>query len=239
MRLHVLATGSRGNCYVLHDNGACLLLDAGIEAGKIFSGLGQGSNSIMGALITHKHLDHCKAVEELFRRGITSYGSVKAAGGLPWVRTSSGAHRIGWFTCLPFPVTHCDPDGADCPNAGWVIDNVNTKERMVYITDFCAMENTIPKVNYWLIECNYMDDMLEGTHPALASRLPKSHMSLAKLIKVFQANDLTHCKQIVLCHGSRDRLDPEQAQKVVMEATGKPTVVAKAGLSLPLELEPY
>lgn len=239
MRLHVLATGSRGNCYVLHDNGACLLLDAGIEAGKIFSGLGQSSATIMGALITHKHKDHCKAVEELFRRGITSYGSVKAASGLPWVRTSSGAHRIGWFTCFPFPVKHCDPDGADCPNAGWVIDNVNTKERMVYISDFCAMQNTIPNVNYWLIECNYMDELLTDTHPALKSRLPMSHMSLSKLLKVLSIQDITPCKQIILCHASKDRLDPVIAAQTVMDATGKPTVVAYAGLNVALELEPY
>ena len=239
MRLHVIATGSRGNCYVLHDKGACLLLDAGIEAGKILSGLGQGSASVLGALITHQHKDHCKAVEELWRRGIVSYGSIETGKAVPWIRTSTGAHRIGWFTCLPFPVSHCNPDGSPCPNVGWLITNNNTKERMVYVTDFCALQNTFPGIHYWLIECNYMEELIEYTHPALKSRLPNSHMSLTKLLAVFKANDLSTCKQIVLCHGSRERLDAGKAAQVVAEATGIPTVVASAGLIVQLELEPY
>lgn len=64
-------------------------------------------------------------------------------------------------------------------------------------------------------------------------------MSLARLLEVFAANDLTDCRQIVLCHGSRERLDPDQAVRHVQEATGKPVVAAQAGRMYRLELEPF
>lgn len=239
MNLRVLATGSRGNCYVLRDNGACLLLDVGIEAGKIFSGLGQKPETVLGALITHQHKDHSRAVDELWRRGVALYGGIDTAKAIPWLKTSTSAHRIGWFTCKAFPVEHCHPNGDLCPNVGWLITNENTHERMVYVTDFCQLQNTIPGIHYWLIECNYMDELTANTNPYLLKRLAKSHMSLSRLIEVFKANDLSTCKQIVLCHGSKERLDPMRAALAVEKATRKPTVVAAAGLAVPLELEPY
>ena len=95
-------------------------------------------------------------------------------------------------------------------------------------------------MHYWLIECNYMDELLSsGTPPALARRLTTSHMSLARLLEVFAANDLTDCRQIVLCHGSRERLDPQKAAQQVAKATGNPTAVAEAGKMYRLELEPF
>lgn len=239
MRLQVIATGSSGNCYALHDGGKILLLDAGITGTKILKAINYRIGDVVGCLITHHHQDHCKAVQELSRKGVTFYGTVDTAKDVPGLRTSSGAFRMGQFLCLPFKVEHINTDGTDCPNCGWLITNNSTKERMAYITDTCTLHNTLPGIHYWLIECNYMDELLQGSHPVLIERLPKSHMSLKKLCEVFAANDLEQCKQIVLCHGSNERLDPEIAKKTVMAATVKQTVVATAGLMVELGIEPY
>lgn len=144
----------------------------------------------------------------------------------------------------PFPLTRSC--AAASPSAttrldpcGWLILNRETGERMVYATDCCGLYNTFPGVHYWLIECNYMDELLSsGTPPALARRLTASHMSLAAAGGVCRQR-LTDCRKIVLCHGSRERLDPQKAAQQVAKATGNPTAVAEAGKMYRLELEPF
>lgn len=142
---------------------------------------------------------------------------------------------LGPFVCRCFAVSH---DALD--PCGWLILNRETGERMVYATDCCGLYNTFPGIHYWLIECNYMDELLTEDMPAaVTSRLANSHMSLTRLLDVFAANDLTPCKQIVLCHASRERLDPQKAAQQVAKATGKPTAAAEAGKMYRLELEPF
>jgi len=239
LNLQVVATGSSGNCYALHDNGKILLLDAGIPADKILQAIRFRTPDVVGCLITHKHLDHIKGAEKLNQRGVKFYGAIETQQAVPFMQTSSGAFTLGQFKALSFKVEHCNPNGTDCPNHGWIITNNRTSERMVYITDTCTLHNTFPGIHYWLIECNYMDEMLDGSPPMVVERLPHSHMSVSKLKAVFAANDLRTCKQIVLCHGSSQRLNPEAAKKAIQEATGKPVEVASAGMNIPLELDPF
>jgi glyoxylase-like metal-dependent hydrolase (beta-lactamase superfamily II) len=57
MLLGTIATGSTGNSYYIKsDNGEILLLDAGIPIADIKRGIGYEVGSVVGCLITHKHL---------------------------------------------------------------------------------------------------------------------------------------------------------------------------------------
>ena len=198
-------------------------------------GIDHRLEDVSGCLITHEHMDHCRAVESLTALGVECYGSHGTRKAVPGLHATRLPISLDPFVCRCFPVCH---DALD--PCGWLILNRETGERMVYATDCCGLYNTFPGVHYWLIECNYMDELLSsGTPPALARRLTTSHMSLARLLEVFAANDLTDCRQIVLCHGSRERLDPDQAVRHVQEATGKPAVAAQAGRMYRLELEPF
>lgn len=56
MKLKILASGSKGNCYVLSTPTGSLLLDAGIPFREIQKGLNFNLKEVVGALISHEHL---------------------------------------------------------------------------------------------------------------------------------------------------------------------------------------
>lgn len=57
MLLGVNATGSTGNSYFIKtDNGEILLLDAGIPIADIKCGINFEVGSVVGCIVTHKHL---------------------------------------------------------------------------------------------------------------------------------------------------------------------------------------
>ena len=241
MLLQVIATGSAGNCYALHDGESILLLDAGIEAMKILAAIQYRVQHVAGCLITHAHQDHGKGVKRLTDVGIRCFGQKGACEALPGLaEVIDSPIRLGPFRALCVPVEHISNDFSPIATCGWLITNSRTGERMVYITDTCAIRRRLPGLDYWLIECNYMDELLDDTTPEIVrERLGKSHMSLRKLCQVLAVNDLAPCKQIVLCHASRQRLDPATAERTVLEQTGKTAIVARADMRIPLEREPF
>ena len=69
--LHVLGSGSRGNCFALVSDGAVLLIDAGfscreIERRAVLAGLDLAG--LVGVVITHEHGDHAAGVPRLVQR---------------------------------------------------------------------------------------------------------------------------------------------------------------------------
>ena len=75
MLLSVIATGSPATATALHHGGRILLLDAGVQAQKIMRGIDHRLEDVSGCLITHEHMDHCRAVESLTALGVECYGS--------------------------------------------------------------------------------------------------------------------------------------------------------------------
>lgn len=224
----------------------------------------------VGCLITHEHGDHSASALGLYRMGINCYASPGTADMMEthakndpvgpmirigkkriwiekWVKTirpydptltmeGQDVRALGnAFLVMAFKTNH---DAAE--PCGFLITNTLTGERMVYATDTYYMTYRFPGIHYWLIECNYCDDLLtEDTPPVLAKRLSTSHMSLERLCQVFKANDLSSCRQIILCHASRDRADPARMAEEIHSITGKPVVTARAGLTIGLNLNPF
>ena len=147
MLLSAIATGSAGNCYALHHGGRILLLDAGVQAQKIMRGIDHRLEDVSGCLITHEHMDHCRAVESLTALGVECYGSHGTRKAVPGLHATRLPISLDPFVCRCFPVCH---DALD--PCGWLILNRETGERMVYATDCCGLYNTFPGGHYWLIE---------------------------------------------------------------------------------------
>lgn len=242
MELHVLASGSTGNCYLLKDGHHTLLLDAGISYRRIAQGLRYSLKGICGALITHEHQDHAAAIEDLLRVGIPCFitAGTREALGIPSSPPLTDIRvyerfSIGPFAVLPFPAKH---DASD--PVGFLIRNTRTGEQLVYATDTYYLPHTFPGVHYWLVECNYTDTMITDETPEyLRKRLTQSHMSLSRLCGVFWANDLTACRQIVLCHISGQRGDTEGMVDTIHGITHKPVTTAVPGVIIPLNLHPF
>ena len=74
INIKVLASGSKGNCYLIDDGKTKLLLDAGIPFNQIQIGCDFCVSDISGCLISHKHGDHAKAIKDLIKRSINVYG---------------------------------------------------------------------------------------------------------------------------------------------------------------------
>jgi phosphoribosyl 1,2-cyclic phosphodiesterase len=56
MNIKFLASGSKGNCYIVNDGKSTLIIDAGIPFKKIQIGIGFKMSTVDGVLISHEHL---------------------------------------------------------------------------------------------------------------------------------------------------------------------------------------
>ena len=61
LEVHLLASGSDGNCTVIESDGEAIMIDAGISCRRIMSLMevaGIDKESIKAILVTHEHSDH-------------------------------------------------------------------------------------------------------------------------------------------------------------------------------------
>ena len=236
MELQVICTGSSGNAYILSAGEHALLLDAGLPIRAILREADW--KTLQGCLITHEHQDHAKAARELAGMGLQIYmteGTLEAINGngsltaLNAVQTLS-PFDVGKFTVMAFETQH----DASQP-CGWLIRYKPTGETALYATDTYYLRYTFPGVDYWIVECNYCDDIVDAQQrtgtlsSALRSRLKKSHLSLRRLLAVLKANDLTKAKAVVLIHLSGERSDEKAMVAAVKEVTGLDEVYAAVG----------
>ena len=249
MRLYVAQTGSAGNSYILSgDDGESLILDAGAPVKSVLPHL-PNVRKVRGCLITHEHQDHARHWQEYGKRGILIYGS---AGTLAGINTTGSiligaaackrvmvplvdVMTLGAFSVMAFPVQH---DAAE--PTGFLIRYRPTGEQIVYATDTYYLKYRFPGVTYWLVECNYCEDMIDGeTNEVLRQRLRESHMSLRRLKEALAANDLTQTAKIVLVHLSDQRSDEARMIREIAEETDAEVTAAHNGETIKLERTPF
>lgn len=246
MTIKILASGSSGNCYKISDEATALLIECGIPMKDIKKECNYQLNDIVACLVSHSHMDHCKAAKEIMRAGIDIYfteptkEALKLSGHRLNVLEMKNQVRIGTFIVKAFETEH------DCPGSiGFLIQSINTGERLVYLSDTYYSRYVFPGLNYILVEANYITEILyeniqAGLIPELLkNRLLKSHFSLEHCKKFLKANDLSQCKKIILIHLSEGNSDAARMIQEVEELTGINTIVAEPGLEVELELYPY
>ena len=251
MELQIIGTGSSGNAYILRAGGAkeqALLLDAGLPVMQIVRAV-KGWRRVVGCLITHEHLDHAKSAEEIAKYGIRTYATQGTIDKIPRIGRLTQLNRaeslrsftIGDFTVMAFDTEH---DAAE--PVGWLIRYEPTGETALYATDTYYLRHTFPGVNYWIVECNYVESILQQQQEAgeltdaLRNRLIKSHMSLRRLCDALEANDLTQTRAIVLVHLSDERSDERLMVETIKATTGIVDVwAAEAGKTYELNLTPF
>lgn len=120
MQLVTIASGSSGNCALLSQDDAHLLIDCGVSCRRIataLAGLGVDPSTLLGVLITHEHSDHIAGLATLTKRfRLPLWTSPGTAGQLltrvPGVRTvlrtvlPGGSFSLGPFTVETFPTSH-------------------------------------------------------------------------------------------------------------------------------------
>lgn len=227
MQINVLASGSTGNAYTVSDGSTILLLDAGIPLRQIQIGTGFRVRQISGALVTHEHQDHSKAMKDLARLGVDVYaskGTLEACGlsGHRFHPVQSLAElEIGTFRVLPFNVEH---DAAE--PLGFLCTSTATSEKLLYFTDTYYVRYRFRGLTHIMAECNYTDEginssIVDGRLPlAAVPRLYRSHMSLEHLLGMLDANDMSTVRQIYLLHLSENNSEAEHMKEAVQQHTG-------------------
>ena len=64
MQLQVIGSGSQGNSYLLSNDTDVLLIELGVQFKRIKKALDYDLSKINGALVSHSHGDHAKAIKD-------------------------------------------------------------------------------------------------------------------------------------------------------------------------------
>jgi phosphoribosyl 1,2-cyclic phosphodiesterase len=233
MEIKVLASSSKGNCYLVSDGSTSLLLECGIRYSDIQKGLNFKVSQVDGCLISHEHGDHGKAVKEVMRAGIdvyTSKGTAEALGVAGHrVKTIKArqSFTIGTWTILPFETEH---DAAE--SLGFLLVN-KQGEKLLFATDTYYIKYKFTGLSHIMIECNYSTDILKenieaGRVPVvMKKRLMRSHFSLENVKEFLKANDLSKVKEIWLLHLSDSNSDEQRFKKEIQQLTGAIVTIPK------------
>lgn len=201
MKIHILATGSKGNCAIIEENNAKLMIDCGIDFKDIITNENFGDfNDYQALLITHNHKDHSKARKDMDLSGLkiidTDYEQV------PIIINKK-------FAIVPYEVKH------DCKCYGYIINSLkNTK--VVWQTDYsdCPI---IQGADVYCIEINYdnetMSDIIFNANndfnTAYINKIKNTHNSLESAIAYFSQLK-TKPKYIIVLHSNKKHLNYEK-----------------------------
>jgi len=238
IHVHTISSGSTGNSYCLASD-VCghLLLDCGVTIRKIRTALKNIASirptALAGCLITHEHGDHCVSVRDLMRVGVRCYmtGGTSEALGIddnPYCTSieadTSTSFSVGAWAVLAFPTEH--DSAAPC---GYIVSDGVSK--LLYATDTYFVRYTFPGLTHIMVECNYIDDVLDAneesgeTPISVGDRVRTSHMSLATVLNMLAVHDLSHVQEIHLLHLSGRNSDARRIVDEVQRATGTPVYV--------------
>lgn len=240
MKLKVIGSGSRGNCYIFQNNSEVLILECGVAISEIKKALSFSFSTVVAAVVSHEHNDHSKSIPDLLQMGVNVYTSRGTMRALELPVNHHALHTIkanevfsvGNFKIWPFPIEH------DCAEPlGFIINHPETGN-VLFITDSFYVKDTFKNIHNILIEANFCQTIIdkqvaEGASPEfLRNRIFKSHMSLATCKKTLLANDLSKVKNIVLIHLSDSNSDARRFKKEIEDLTGKRVHVAENGYTI-------
>lgn len=227
MFVRCIGTGSSGNSYALMNDKEILLLDLGVKALEIKKAIDFRISDVVGAVVSHSHLDHSKAVADFEKMGIDVWK--------PYIEYAEfSSHRIyrkvfGKFFVQCFPLPH---NGTD--DFGFLIE-VNG-QKILYLTDFeyCPYVFARQKVNHIICECNYQQKLVDRNLPQYEHKI-RGHCSLETCNGFIKANVTDSLQTVILCHLGQETTEPvecvAEVQKIVPQAN---VDYARAGFEIEL-----
>jgi len=211
--LRVIGSSSKGNGYILRCGSEVLLLELGVQWRVIKRALDYNIRGIVGALVSHSHLDHAKYISQVLEAGINVYSNqdvVEKNKGVTFASTDKNLY-LGGFKVRPFLLKH------DVP-CGYLIYHEDLG-KLVFITDTNEVDYKFKGVNHYLIESNYSDaymmqKMMDSTISIDSKvRVADTHLSLEKALDVLKENRDEELRTIVLLHLSDRNSDAKAFYK--------------------------
>ncbi len=231
LEVHVLASGSDGNCTVIESDGQAVMIDAGISCKRILSLMeqeGVDKDVVKAILITHEHSDHVAGAGATARKlGVPvmcnpATFSQLNLGKVDYVPfESSRPFDVGHLHITPLPTSH----NAIEPNAFLTqVDGLSA----LLATDTGKLtfqvEAALRMADIAVIESNYDNQMLvDGPYPESLKRLigsEKGHLSNVDCANAIRRTISDSRRQLFLAHLSKTNNMPDIARDTVSEITG-------------------
>jgi phosphoribosyl 1,2-cyclic phosphodiesterase len=219
-----LASSSKGNCYIIDDDGSSIMIEAGLPINKIKELTGHSLQKVKGCLVTHEHKDHSHAVPDMLANGIDCYMTSGTAHGIGipkhhrlHIKKYRKPFVVDRWAVMMFEAKHDVRE----PCGFFLVSPHGS--RILFLTDSAYCKYRFPLMNYIIIECNYssMDEM----NTAEMKRIVQNHMSLETLLDFLKANDLNQLKEIHLIHLSSRNSNADKIKREVASLTGVPVFV--------------
>ncbi|MBQ9257219.1 MAG: MBL fold metallo-hydrolase [Acidaminococcaceae bacterium] len=233
LKVTAIASGSKGNAYLLDDGmGHKLLLECGVPFPKLLKALDFNLIQLSGCLLTHEHMDHSKAVKDILKHSVTVFASkgtgralgiddhwnFKAATEMMEMRIDSA------WTFVPLKAEH---DAAE-PFL-YLIKSRFAKAHILFATDTYYIKYKMPEtITHICIECNYSmehlnENIADGVVDASRKlRILHSHMNLSTLKDFFKQNRFPVLQEVYLIHMSNANAEESRMVKEIEELTGVP-----------------
>ena len=185
LTIKCVAQGSSGNCWIADYNGELLIIDAGLPIKTIKKSIDYNLVAVQGVLISHNHLDHSRAVEELRNCGWAVF--------TPFT-VSLRVKTFGHYRVQAFSVPH-----GDCPCYGFYIKV--GEHRLIYATDLEYLPYTFRKQELTdiIVECNYQDEYVD-VEAENADHKIIDHCELKTTVGIVEANMTDALKNVIITH---------------------------------------
>ena len=221
MNVTAIASSSKGNAYVVEQDGEALLIDCGVSCKMLKAAV--DLSRIGGILITHNHVDHVSGLKRLLNRiNVPVYANVMTAEAVSYQEKidenafvcfeNGQAFEIGPFAVSPFSVPH---DAAD--PVGYLVRGDETYFHGTDIgTPLDSIGVKLAEAEIATLESNHDLVMLRTSRrpPSLVQRIagPRGHLSndqACDLVKRFASPRL---KRLLLAHLSHECNAPHLAE---------------------------
>ena len=229
-------TGSQqGNCYALYDNDRkILLLDLGLSAKVIKKAIDFRISDVVGAVVSHGHGDHAKAVKDFENMGIPVFAPYKSLEPMSCKDGSQVKVQAFDLTDKNGKFMHTNNDGSECPCYGFLIEHEDMG-KMLYITDTELVKWRFSGISHILISCNYQKKYISDS--AKRTHVLRGHMELETVKDFIKANRSNALRTVILCHLSGDSADPLECLSEVQKVVGEGVSVHIAHKGLEVELK--
>lgn len=221
MMLTCLGSGSSGNCYLLHNDVECLVIEAGLPLMEVKKAIGFNIKKIVGVVAGHCHQDHSKYVSEYEKIGIPVF---KPYDGMTNMDLKGG---VG-FKIQAFDLVH------DVPCYGFYITHPDMGS-LVYASDTEYIKWKFSSVNHILVEANHDADIVDRNDPNF-SHVVTGHMSIQTASRFISTNDNTALRNVVLIHLSSKNADESVFKEKIQKITSANVYIAKPKLNIDLSL---
>lgn len=232
MDVHVLSSGSHGNCTVIRRDDEAVMVDDGLSGRmtqRMLDYEGIDGKEIKAILLTHEHHDHAQGAGVTARKlGIPIYSTVGTfmnfdhGDGVDFHPFSiSGSFPLCGMEIAPLPTNH---DAVE-PCAFRISEGDRS---ILYVTDTGKLsfpiEAALADADLAIIEANYDAQMLrDGFYPEATKRRIASsngHMSNVQTAAAIKRTAGNKDRRIFLAHLSENNNTPDDARQTVSDITG-------------------